>query len=66
MNLVVSALGNFHKDSKTLKTMFEDFKISRLEHAYIISKISNIAIRTSYYIFCMKDKFWSNPELMSY
>ena len=58
VNLVVSALGFFYKDSKTLIRMFEDFKITR--------KISNIAIRTSYYIFCMKDKSWSNPELMSY
>ena len=66
VNLVVSALGIFYKDSKTLITMFEDSKISRQEHAYIIRKISNIAIRTSYYIFCMKDKSWSNPELMSY
>ena len=66
VNPVVSALGVFYKDSKTLITMFEDFKITRQEHAYIIRKISNIAIRTSYYIFCMKDKSWSNPELMSY
>ena len=66
VNLVVSALGIFYKDSKTLITTFEDFKISRKKHAYIIRKISNIAIRTSYYIFCMKGKSWSNPELMSY
>ena len=44
--------------------MFEDFKITRHEHAYIIRKVSNIAIRTSYYIFCMKDKPWSNPKLI--
>ena len=66
VNLVVNALGIFYKDNKTLITMFEDFRISRREHAYIIRKISNIAIRTSYYIFCMKDKSWPNPELMSY
>ena len=30
--LVVSALGIFYKDSKTI-IMFEDFKISRQEHA---------------------------------
>ena len=66
VNLVVSALSIFYKDSKTLITMFEDFKITRQEHVYIIRRISNIAIRTSCYIFCMKDKSWSNPELMSY
>ena len=66
VNLVVSALGIFYKDSKTSFTMFEDFKITRQEHAYIIRKVSNIAIKTSYYIFCMKDKSWSDPELMSY
>ena len=56
VSLVVSALGIFYKESKILITMFEDFKITRQEHAYIIRKISNKAIRTSYYIFCMKDK----------
>ena len=66
VNLVVSALGIFYRNNKTSITMFEDFKISKQEHAYIIRKISNIAIRTSYYIFCMKNKCWSNPELMSY
>ena len=66
VKLVVSALGIFYKDSKTSITTFKDSKISSQEHAYIIRKISNIAIRTSYYIFCMKDKSWSNPELMSY
>ena len=66
VNLVVSALGISCKDSKTLITMFEDFKITRQEHAYPIRKISNIAIGTSYYIFCMKDKSWSDPKLMSY
>ena len=66
VNLVVSALDIFYKDSKTLITLFEDFKITRQEHAYIIRKINNIAIRTSYYIFCMKGKSWSNPKLKSY
>ena len=56
VNLVVSALGIFYMDSKALISVFEDFKITGQEHAYIIRKISNIAIRTSYYIFCMKDK----------
>ena len=42
VNLVENALGMFYKDSKTLITMFEDFKIIRQEHAYIIRKISNI------------------------
>ena len=32
----------------------------------IISKLSAIAIRTTYYIFCMRNKPWCNPELLSY
>ena len=66
VNVVVSSLGIVYKDGKTLILMFEDFRITRQEHAYIIRKVSNITIRTSYYIFCMKDKSWSNPKLMSY
>jgi len=30
-----------------------------------IKKITNIAIRTSYYIFCRRNKEWTDPELMT-
>ena len=38
---------------------FEDkFKI------YCIRKMMTIAIRTSYYIFCCRNKEWSDPQLL--
>ena len=33
---------------------------------YIITKLSTIIIRTTYYIFCMRNKPWTNPDLLSY
>ena len=33
---------------------------------FIISKPSAIIIRSKYYIFCMRNKAFSNPELLSY
>ena len=31
--------------------------------SFIIRKTINIAIRTSYYVFCYRRKQWCNPEL---
>ena len=33
---------------------------------YYVRKIINICIRSSYYIFCKRNKEWDNPQLMSY
>ena len=33
---------------------------------YLTSKIATIIIRTSYCIFCMRNKPWTDPELLSY
>ena len=33
---------------------------------FIISKISTIIIHSMYYIFCVRNKPWSSPELLSY
>ena len=32
----------------------------------IIMKTINIAIRSTYYIFCQRNKLWNNPELLNF
>ena len=46
--------------------MCSDLTIDKAHTNYIITKLSTIVIRTTYYIFCMRNKPWTNPELLSY
>jgi hypothetical protein len=66
VNLSVSALGVFAKDSDSFLTMMEDLGFDSKYQKNLIKKIMNIAIRTSYYIFCCRNKTWNNPDLMKY
>ena len=43
----------------------EMLKFDKRTTNYTIKKITNIAIRTSYYIFCRRNKEWTDPELMT-
>jgi hypothetical protein len=39
--------------------------MNNVESTYIL-KIITICIRSSYYIFCKRNKEWDNPQLMPY
>ena len=54
VNLSISALG-----------MMKMLKFDKRMTNYTIKKITNIAIRTSYYIFSRRNKEWTDPELMT-
>ena len=40
--------------------------ISENHLRFMISKLSNLTIRTTYYIFCRRNKSWNNPELLQF
>ena len=65
VNLSVSALGVFDQLSQSFLDMLKDLNYNPSTRNYIVRKISNIAIRTTYYIFCRRDKDWNNPNLLS-
>jgi hypothetical protein len=46
--------------------MLKDLKFDEQWRKYNVRKIINICIRSSYYIFCKRNKEWDNPQLMSY
>ena len=46
--------------------MLKDLKFDEKCTKYFVRKIINTCIRSSYYIFCMHNKEWSNPKLLSY
>ena len=66
VDLSMSCLGIFGHSSDSFLEMCKCIGIDQSHLNYILSKISSIIIRTTYYIFCSRNKPWSNPELLSY
>ena len=66
VNVSISSLGVFSESSLGLCEMWKDLKFDEKCRKYFVSKIINICIRSSYYIFCMRNKEWDNPQLMTY
>ena len=64
INVSVSSLGVFAESTKSLFDMLQDLKYDEQHIKYVKKKIIAICIRTSYYIFCKRNKDWNNPELL--
>ena len=54
VNLSISALGMYDKSTTDFIDMMKTLKIDKRSTNYMIKKITSIAIRTSYYIFCRR------------
>jgi hypothetical protein len=55
INLSISALDVFEKESSHFIQMLEPLNSDKAGVKYIIRKIINIAIRTTYYVFCSRN-----------
>ena len=66
INLSISSLGIFGNCSDSFLKLCMERGINNGDLNFIISKICNIIIRSTYYIFCMRNKPWPDPELLSY
>ncbi|CAB4030630.1 Hypothetical predicted protein [Paramuricea clavata] len=65
INLSVSSLGVFDKECHTFVKMLNELGLDNQHQQYCIRKMISIAIRSTYYIFCCRNKEWANPELMN-
>ena len=65
VSLSISSLGVFSKECHSFLDMLNDLGLDKRHQHFAIRKIMSIAIRTTYYIFCCRDKDWSNPELLN-
>ena len=63
-NHSMSALGTMGTSSHSLITMLDDLQFDKTTSNIIIKKLVNIAIRCTYYVFCCRNKSWTNTELL--
>ena len=67
VNLSTGALGLIGKDSKKFYDLLKmTLKLEKDQANFLIKKITSCSIRTTYYIFCKKDKSWDKPNLLSW
>ena len=62
----MSALGIFGTSSESLLSMLTDLHFNETTKQNVILKTMNIAVRCSYYIFCRRNKSWTNPDLLDF
>ena len=66
VNLSMSALGILETSSESLLSMLTDLHFGEKTKENVILKTMNIPVRCSYYIFCKRNKSWTNPELLDF
>ena len=66
INATISSLGISENSCDAYIQMYKDLDFDKKHLKYILKKLLTIIIRTTYYIFCMRNKPWTNPELLTY
>ena len=66
INISISSLGIFGNSCDAYIQMYKDLNCEEKLLNYILKNLITIIIRTTYYIFCMRNKPWTNPELLTY
>ena len=66
VNLSVSSLGIFAQECSAFLDMLKNVGFDDNQRLYCVRKMITIAIRTTYYIFCCRNKEWDNPELLAF
>ena len=56
INFPMTSLGVFSDECSTFLDIMNDIGIDKKQQLYIITKMINIAIRATYYIFCCRNK----------
>ena len=64
VNLSMGALGIYGKSCHNFKKNLVNLGQNASEIDYNLYKITNVCIRTSYFLFCSRNKIWSNPDLL--
>ena len=65
-DLSMGAIGVIGNESKNVKNMFEELGLTPEESTYLVKKMTNVCIRSTYYIFCRRNKEWESPSLLTW
>ena len=63
-DLSISSLGIFGQSCNSFIQMCTDLSTNTGHTNYIVTKLTSIIIRTTYCLFCMCNKPWTNPDLL--
>ena len=66
INVSMGALGVMGSSCDSFLSLLQDLSFDKVTQRRIIMKTINIAIRSTYYIFCPRNKPWNNPELLNF
>ena len=65
INLFIGAIGAMGSSCASFFSLLNDLGFDKTIQKRIIMKTMNVAIRLSYFIFCQRNKPWTNPELFT-
>ena len=66
VNLPLSALGFYDSSCSSFTDMLKHLKFTEEELTFMFKRIAEICIRTTYYIFCRRNKPWTELPLMDF
>ena len=66
VNLSMGALGTFGKSCSNFKGSLHKVGLEKKDISHLLHKMVNVCIRTTYYIFCMRNKSWFATDLMTW
>ena len=61
VNVSMAILEMFGTSCDTFVTMLNEVGTTQNQKDYVLKSMTNITIRCTYYIFCMRDKPWNDP-----
>ena len=64
VNLSISSVGIFGLSCSSFIDMCNALDVDEKHLHCLMSKLFNTIIRTTYYIFCRRNKTWTNPDLL--
>ena len=61
VNVSMGTLGMLGTSCDTFNAMLNEVGTTQSQKYYVLKSMTNITIRCTYYIFCMRDKPWNDP-----
>ena len=61
----MGALGFMSKSLSSFLDMTKELDFGENARDFIVRRLMNIAIRSTYFVFCFRKKDWLDPELLN-